>query len=256
MRVDPATNATEVVAPASAFIQPGTDKPVAIHGFEFSDDESKLLIFTNSQRVWRRNTRGDFWVLDIAARKLSKLGGSVAPSSMMFAKFSPDASKIAFVYRNNLYVQDVSTLTVSQMTSDGSESIVNGTSDWVNEEELELRDCFRWSANGQQLLFWQFDTSGVPVFTMINNTDAKYPKLTSFPYPKVGEQNSATRLGVVSVASGAPSVKWINLPGDPREHYLPHADWRNDGSIVIQQMNRLQSENRVYVANAETGVAG
>ena len=107
IRNDPATGKKEVVVPATAFVPGGAKEPLAVEAYEFSADESRVLIYTNSQRVWRRNTRGDYWVLDVATRKLSKLGGDAAPSSLMFATFSPDGTRVAFVRENNLYVQDL-----------------------------------------------------------------------------------------------------------------------------------------------------
>jgi putative heme-binding domain-containing protein len=252
VRNDPATGKKEVVVPAAAFVPKGAMAPLAVESFEFSADESRLLVFTNSQRVWRRNTRGDYWVLDVATLELRKLGGDAAPSSLLFAKFSPDASRVAFVRDNNLYVQDLKTLSVTALTRDGSRTIVNGTGDWVNEEELDLRDCFRWSPDGRHVLFWQFDTTGVAEFHLVDNVVSKSPRVTSFAYPKVGEKNSATRLGVIPAGGG--TMKWLDLPGDPREHYLPHAEWTPDGSrVLVQQFNRLQTELRVWLADPATG---
>jgi putative heme-binding domain-containing protein len=252
VRHDPATGKKEVVVPATAFVPNGAKDPLVVEGYEFSADESRLLVYTNSQRVWRRNTRGDYWVLDVAAKNLRKLGGEAAPSSLMFATFSPEGTRAAFVRENNLYVQDLDSLKITPLTTDGSKTLINGTSDWVNEEELDLRNCFRWSPDGKSVLFWQFDTSGVAEFHLIDNVVSKSPRITSFAYPKVGEKNSATRLGVVPAAGG--KVQWLDLPGDPREHYLPHAEWTPDGtSVLVQQFNRLQTELTVWRVDPATG---
>lgn len=254
VRHDPATGKTEVVVPAKAFVPEGAEEPLAVEGYAFSTDESRLLVFTKSRRVWRRNTRGDYWVLDLRGGTPRKLGGDAPPASMMFATFSPDGTRAAFVRENNLYVQDLATLKVTPLTADGSRTLVNGTSDWVNEEELDLRDCLRWSPDGRNVLFWQFDTSGVAEFHLIDTVVSKSPKVTSFAYPKVGEKNSATRLGVVPAAGG--QARWLDLPGDPREHYLPHADWTPDGKrVVVQQFNRPQTELKVFAADPGTGKA-
>ena len=254
VRNDPATGKKEIVVSAKAFTPTGGKEPLKVEGYEFSADETKLLLFTNSKQVWRRNTRGDYWLLDVAARKLRKLGGDAAPSSLMFATFSPDGTRVAFVRESNLYVQDLDTLKVTPLTADGSKTLINGTSDWVNEEELDLRDCFRWSPDGKHLLFWQFDTTGVAEFHLVDTVVSKSPKVTSFAYPKVGENNSATRLGVIPAGGG--QVRWLDLPGDPREHYLPHADWTPDGSrVMVQQFNRLQTELKVWSADPATGTA-
>ena len=170
----------------------------------------------------------------------------------MFAKFSPDGTRVAYVRKNNLEVQSLEDFKVSTLTTDGSATLINGGSDWVNEEELGLRDAFRWSPDGSRILFWQFDTKDVKRFTLVNQTDGSYPRLTTFPYPKAGEKNSATRLGVITVACGA--VVWLNVPGDPREHYLPHAEWTPDGkAVMLQQLNRLQNTLHVMRADPATG---
>ena len=254
IRNDPATGKKEVVVPAAAFVPGGTNEPLAVDAYEFAADESRVLIYTNSRRVWRRNTRGDYWLLDVATRKLRKLGGDAAPSSLMFATFSPDGTRVAFVRENNVYVQDAESLKITRLTADGSKALVNGTSDWVNEEELDLRNCYRWSPDGRHVLFWQFDTTGVAEFRLVDNVVSKSPRVTSFAYPKVGGKNSAARLGVIPVGGG--KVRWLDLPGDAREHYLPHADWTPDGSqILVQQFNRLQTELRVWRADPATGKA-
>ncbi|HXG48849.1 MAG TPA: DPP IV N-terminal domain-containing protein [Methylomirabilota bacterium] len=252
VRNDPATGRREIVVPASAFIPEGKAAPLRVESFEFSADETKMLLYTDSQRVWRRNTRGDYWVLDVATRALRRLGGDAAPSTLMFAKFSPDASRVAYVRENNLYVQELRGMRITALTTDGSATRINGTSDWVNEEELDIRDGFRWSPDGRRIAFWQFDTSGVRQFHLIDNTAGNYPRITSFPYPKVGETNSATRVGVVAATGG--KVRWLQIPGDPREHYVPHLDWTPDGAhLVLQQFNRLQNTNLVMVADPRTG---
>ncbi len=252
MRIDADSGTETIVVSAEECIPPGESKPLAIDGFAFSADESKLLIYTNSRRVWRLNTRGDYWVLDIATRELKKLGGNASPSTLMFAKFSPDGTRVAYVRENNLYVQDVRTLQITALTTDGSARIINGTADWVNEEELGIRDGYRWSPDGHSMAFWSFDTTGVEDFHLVDTTQGTYPRLTSFPYPKVGTTNSASRIGVVPAVGGA--VRWLALPGDPREHYLPQMEWFPDGSaLLIQQMNRLQNVNRVLRWDVKSG---
>ncbi len=131
--------------------------------------------------------------------------------------------------------------------------MTNGTSDWVNEEELDIRDAFRWSPDGRRIAFWQFDTTGVEVYTLANDTDALYPTLTRFPYPKAGTKNSAVRIGVVDVDTAA--TVWIQPPGDPRETYIPRMDWVDDGALALELLNRLQNRNDLVLANARTGDA-
>src|SRR5262249_26327414 len=167
-----------------------------------SEDHGKLLLYTNSKRVWRQNTRGDYWILDRTTGSLKKIGADAPESSLMFAKFSPDGTRVGYVRDRDLYVEDVRSGSVTRLTKAENERIVNGTSDWVYEEELDLRDAFRWSPNGRQIAYWQFDTTGIDSFTLINDTDALYPSLIRIPYPKAGTTNSAVRVGVVNAKGG------------------------------------------------------
>ena len=252
VRNDLETGKQTILASAKALTPNGEKKPLTVDSFEFNADESQALLFTNTKKVWRKNTRGDYWLLDLASKKLVKLGGDAAPSTLMFAKFSPDGTRVAWVRQNNLHVQNLADLQITALTTDGSSTLINGTSDWVNEEELSLRDCHRWSPDGKQLLFWQFDAKDVKRFSMVNQTDGSYQRFTTFPYPKAGEKNSATRLGIIA-ATGGP-VTWLKVPGDPREHYLPHAEWTPDGkSVLLQQFNRLQNTLKVMLADPATG---
>jgi hypothetical protein len=117
----------------------------------------------------------------------------------MFATFSPCGNKVAYVRDNNLYVQDVHTFKITALTSDGSSMVINGTFDWVYEEEFRLRRGFRWSPDSKSIAFWQIHQEGVRVVNLINNTDHLYPQLIPIPYPKAGEQNASCRIGVVPV---------------------------------------------------------
>lgn len=235
-----------------------TPRPIVFEDYSWSEDNTKLLLFTNSERVWRYNTRGDWWVLDMNNGKLHQLGlgltelkGSYEPSRMMFTKFSPKADKAAFVYFNNIYVEDIATGKLTQLTFDGSDSIINGTFDWVYEEELDDRDGFRWSPDGKSIAYWQSDTEGTGVFYMIDNVDSLYSKVIPFPYPKAGTLNSAVKVGVVDIASA--QSRWFDVPGDPREHYIARMDFiPNSNEVMIQQLNRLQNTNKVFVGDAAT----
>ena len=231
-------------------------EPLLVENFDLSADGQKLLVFTKSERVWRSNTRGDYWVVDLKDTSLRKLGGSAAkPSSLMFAKFSPDAMRVSYVRENNIYVESLtgpSGSSIKQITSDGSRYIVNGTFDWVYEEELFCRDGFRWSPDGKNIAYWQLNTEGVKEFQLINNTAGLYPVITSFPYPKAGEKNSAARVGVVRATGG--TTRWFDIAGDPRNNYLPRMEWAaGSDEVVIQQLNRLQNTNIVMLGDIRTG---
>jgi dipeptidyl-peptidase-4 len=248
---DTATGQRTVVVAASALKPAGAPAPLSIDGYTWSADRARLLVFTNSKKVWRQNTRGDYWVLDRASGALRKLGGDAAPSTLMFAKFSADGSRVAYVRDRDLYVED-SAGTVTRLTKAETDRIVNGTSDWVYEEELDLRDGFRWSPDGRRLAYWQFDTTGIDDFTLINDTDSLYPALTRIPYPKAGTTNSAARIGVVDAAGGP--TTWVQAPGDPRNTYLPRMEWAEDGrGLAVQQLNRQQNRNDVLIADPRTG---
>jgi dipeptidyl-peptidase-4 len=276
VRYDAATGKREVLIAAATSLKPaGATEPLRVEQYAFSPDKSHVLIFTNSKKVWRQNTRGDYWVLDrgtmsgsapapasaSASRSgsgsgpgsLRKLGGDAPPSSLMFAKFSPDGRRVAYVRDHNLYVEDVAAIgAVTPLTSDGSATIINGTSDWVYEEELDVRDGFRWSPDSTRIAFWRFDSTGVGAYALVDNAAGVYPAVTMIPYPKVGTTNSAAKIGVVS-ATGGPT-QWMEVPGDPREHYIARMDWAaNSSELMLQQLNRLQNRNDLLLAEAHTG---
>ena len=149
-------------------------------------------------------------------------------------------------------MQNLRNLEVIQLTQDGCSNIINGSFDWVYEEEFRLRKGFRWSPDGNSIAYWQLNTEGVREFNLINNTDSLYPKLKPIKYPKAGDQNSACHLGVVG--SGGGVTKWLQVQGDPRNHYLAGMDWiKHPQEVVFQQLNRLQNSVRVMLGNAMTG---
>src|SRR5215469_4525799 len=245
-----------VLVPAERFIPKGATAPLAVEAYDWSPDHSHLLVFTNSRKVWRENTRGDFWVLDLKSQSLTQLGGSAtAPSSLMFAKFSPDGRSVAYVRDNNIYAEDLATHSVRALTTDGSADIINGTSDWVNEEELDIRDAFRWSPDSRSIAFWNFDQSGVQEWTLIDDTSGPVPITRRYHYPQSGTTNSATRIGVVNDDQPA-KVTWLKLPGNPREHYVPHMDWvPHTREVAAEYLDRLQQDDRIYIADADSGDA-
>jgi dipeptidyl-peptidase 4 len=249
--IDTATGRSETLVAASALVPKGHTAPLSIAAYAWSADRTKLLVFTNTGRVWRQHTRGDYWVLDRASGVLTKLGGDAPAGSLMFAKFSPDGTRVAYVRAQNLQVEDLTTGTIRALTTDGGGDVINGTSDWVNEEEFSIRDGFRWSPNGRRIAYWQFNTAGVERFTLINDTDALYPTTTVYPYPKPGTTNSAVRIGIVEVETGV--TTWVKAEGDARQHYVPHLAWADASTVVLQQMNRLQNRNDLLLAQASTG---
>ncbi|MEP6707209.1 MAG: S9 family peptidase [Pyrinomonadaceae bacterium] len=252
VRYDAVTGERTILISAENLVPPGGAAALVVEDFEVSPDGQKLLLFTNTARVWRSNTRGDYWVVDLKTWKLHKLGGDAKPSTLMFAKFSPDGTRAGYVRENNIYVEGLAAGGITQLTRDGSRYLVNGTFDWVYEEELFCRDGWRWSPDGKQIAYWQLNSEGVKEMLLINNTAGLYPVITSFPYPKAGEMNSAARAGVISVTGG--STRWFNVPGDPRDNYLARMEWADSSDeVIIQQLNRLQNTNSVMMGDARNG---
>ena len=170
----------------------------------------------------------------------------------MFAKFSPDGGRVAYVRENNLYVENLADGRITQLTSDGSRTIINGTFDWVYEEELSLRDGFRWSPDGRRIAYWQLDASGVRDFLLINNTDSLYSFTVPVQYPKAGTTNSAGRVGVVSAEGG--NTAGSRCPAIRATTTSP--GWSGPPSsneVVLQHLNRLQNTNDVMLGDAATG---
>ena len=237
----------ETLIPASMLVKPGTQDTLQVRSFSFNTDHSLVLIYTNTRRVWRYDTRGDYWVLNMNNGKLQQLGKTLPESSLMFAKFSPDSRKAAYVSRNNIYVEDLSNGHITAVTTDGTDEIINGTFDWVYEEEFNCRDGFRWSPDSKYIAYWQSDSKGTGWFDIINNVDSLYPKISRFPYPKAGTTNSAVKVGYVSADGGA--TTWIQIPGDPRNNYIMRMDFIPESKeLFIQQMNRQQNTNKVWIA--------
>ncbi len=246
------TGKREILVPGAMLIPAGSKEPLSISNYEWSPDKTMLLVFTNTARVWRYNTRGDYYVLNLNTRKLLKLGGNAKPSTLMFAKFSPDNKMVGYVSEHNLYAENLSTGKIMQLTYDGSTTIINGTFDWVYEEELDNRDGFRWSPDSKHIAYWQLDASGVKDFLLIDNTDSLYSFVKPVQYPKVGTINSACKVGVVSVEGG--ETIWMKVPGDPRNNYLTRMDWaESPDEISIQHLNRLQDTLQVMLCNTKTG---
>ncbi len=263
-----ATGAKEILVAADRLIPAGEKTPLTVEEYRMSPDGHRVLVFTNSKTVWRRNTRGDYWVLDLASGALRKLGGDAPASSLMFAKFSPDNSKVGYVRGNNIYVEDLASGRITQLTHDGSDTVINGTSDWVNEEEFDIRDGFAWSPDSQAIAFWQFNTAGLQKYTLIYDlsaprgeivTEIPYPNLGPYPqtleyqYPLAGTKNSAVRVGVGSAAGGP--VVWMQTAGDPHNTYIPEMGWADARHLLLQHMNRLQNRNEFLLADASSGAS-
>ena len=251
VRVDAATLVETVIVPQAAFVPEGSARPLRVEDYTWSDDRTKLVVYTNSRRVWRRNTRGDYWLLDVAAGTVRQLGKGLEPARMMYGKLSPAGDRFAYVYYNNLYVEDVATGERRQLTFDGGDVMINGNFDWVYEEELNCYDGWRWSPDGKKIAYWHSDTGGTGTFLMIDNIDSLYSFTIPLPYPKAGTTNSAVKVGVVDVESAR--TGWFPVPGDPRENYIARMEFvPGTDEVMIQQLNRLQNTNTVYYGNVNT----
>jgi len=232
----------------------GKSEPLNVAHFTFSLDQQKVLLFTNTKKVWRLNTKGDYWVFNFKTNTLRQIGKSFAPSSLMFAKFSPDGNTIAYVSDNNIYSEDYASGNIQPLTTNGTVSLINGTFDWAYEEEFACRDGFRWSPDSKSIAYWQIDASAIKKFYMINNTDSIYSQLIPLEYPKVGESPSACKVGVVKLSDA--KTTWIDVPGDASQNYLVRMEYiPSSNKLLIQQLNRKQNHSKLYIADALKGNA-
>ncbi len=251
VRYESATGTRSILVSARRLIPAGATAPLDIDDYVWGPGDTLLLVFTNTRKVWRRNTRGDYWVLNLKGGALKKLGGSGPEATLMYAKFSPSGDRVAYVRRGNIYVERLADGTITRLTTDADSLHVNGMTDWVYEEEFDLRDGFRWSPDGTKIAYWHFDMTGVRTFTLINDTDSLYPFTIPIQYPKAGTPNSAVRVGVVGADGG--QTTWIFLPDDLRDNYLPRMEWAGSKELVLQRINRLQNTDRVLLADIVTG---
>ncbi|MGN0930518.1 MAG: DPP IV N-terminal domain-containing protein [Thermoguttaceae bacterium] len=263
---------------------PENARPINIESFSFSKDHNTLLIFTNSRRVWRKNTRGDYWVLNRSQNIFRKLGGNNAEeSTLQFAKLSPDGSRVAYVCQNNLYLEDVISGEIYPLTQDGNDDIINGTFDWVYEEEFECRDGFRWSPDGKHIAFWRLDSSREPFFYMVDNVGlssntnlrriendenifpqevrahSRYPSVLSYKYPRVGCAIASVKIGIITLPTSDETnwkiennTRFVNFNRD-EDYYIPYMEWI-DGAIglVFQALPRSQRSCELYSVDVET----
>jgi len=251
VRYETATQVRSVYVPAERLIPSGNSAPLNIESFSFSPDESKLLVFTNSSRVWRSNSKGDYWIYDLSTKKLKKIGAKFRSSSLMFAKFSNDNRYIAYVHGFNLYVEDFQSGEIRQLTSDGTETMINGTFDWVYEEEFGCRDGFRWNKTGEYIAFWHLDASTTGTYYMLNTTDSIYSQPIPIQYPKVGQPPSACKVGIIHMADG--KITWIPVPGGETANYLPRMQWIKDNQLLVQQVNRRQDSLKFFLFDISQG---
>ncbi|MBZ4190391.1 S9 family peptidase [Niabella sp. 3A5MI-3] len=232
----------------------GAAKALAVQSFTLSADGNRILLFANTQRVWRENTRGDYWVFDRTTKKLTQLGKGLPSASLMFAKFSPDGRKAAYVSKHNIYIEELQDNKRTAVTRDGTDRIINGTFDWAYEEEFGCQDGFRWSPDGNRIAYWKLDATHIRNFLMINNTDSLYSFTIPVEYPKVGQNPSSCTIWFYDVATG--KSRQATIDGDPVQHYIPRMEWTPSGqSVILQQLNRQQNDSRLYLVDAASSRA-
>jgi dipeptidyl-peptidase 4 len=245
---------TKTILADRASLTPGNNtKPIVPAAFTFTKDKNRILIFTNTKKVWRLNTRGDYWVLDRSLKKLTKLGRNLPGSSLMFAKFSPDGNQVAYVSEYNIYLEHIQSGKITQLTHDGNRKLINGTFDWVYEEEFFCRDGFRWSPDGAYIAFWQIDARQTKDYLMINNTDSIYPFAVPVEYPVSGERPSPFKVGIINTRDS--QIKWMKLQDDPQlGSYVPRMEWAaNSSQLIMQHLNRKQNESNLVLCDVTTG---
>ncbi|NCI49265.1 S9 family peptidase [Sediminibacterium roseum] len=250
----PALTKTTVLA--KALLKPkDSANPLPVRDFIFSADDKKVLIYTNTKRVWRADTRGDYWLLDLTTNNLRKLGRTRPSSSLMFAKFSPDGTKVAYVSEFNIYVEDAASGKITPLTTGGTRKIINGTFDWVYEEEFNCRDGFRWSPDSKKIAYWQIDATNTKNYLMLNTTDSIYPFAVPVEYPSAGEPPSPYKIGVVDVATV--KTKWMSLPTDPvLQSYVPRMEWAgNSSQLILQHLDRKQQESNIMICDVASGAS-
>jgi dipeptidyl-peptidase 4 len=271
VRVDAVTGAESVLVPAGV-LKDASGKALDVEDVTLSDDETKALLFHSSVRVWRTNTRGAYHVVNFATRAVTPLVSSAAPAAsrppagpgflatglasgasdpnlQMFAKFSPDGNSVAFGRANDLWVKDLRTGAEVRLTSDGSDDIINGTTDWVYEEELGLRDAFRWSPDSRRVAFWRFDQSAVQAFPVVDELSL-YPRVSTLRYPKAGEANSRVTIHVIN-ADGS-NRRALDVGPDTGQ-YITRLDWVDTDSLAVQRMPRRQNQLDLLLVSATSG---
>jgi dipeptidyl-peptidase 4 len=226
--------------------------PLKLTDYFVSQNSKSVLLYTNTKKVWRFETRGDYWLFDLSHNSLKQLGRGRPASSLMFAKISPDGKKVAYVSEYNLYVEDLTTGAIKPLTTGGNRKLINGTFDWAYEEEFFCRDGFRWSPDSKNIAYWQIDARKVKDHMMINNTDSIYPEVVPVEYPVAGEPPSPCKIGIVNVATT--KTTWMNIPYDQQwGSYVPRMEWAaNNKEVIIQHLNRKQNESRIMLCDIAT----
>ena len=219
------------------------------NSYAFSDDESRMLLKSESESIYRRSTKAYFFVYD---RKSKEMMAVRPGDKVMHCTFSPDGERIAYVYDNNLFVKSLGESDASQVTFDGKYNyVINGSADWVYEEEFGFTQAFQWSPDSRRVAFMRFDESGVKEFPMEYFNGGMYPELVTFKYPKVDERNSTVTVHVHDLMTG--STVRVDRSSDP-DGYIPRIKWTADPEVLcVFHMNRHQNHLELLLADATTG---
>ena len=218
--------------------------PVRAEACSQSSDARCLLLFANSQRVWRFRTRGDYLIFNLESRRLTPVGQGLPRGSLMHAKLSPDGERVAYVSGANLYVECLSSGEVVPLTADGGGDILNGTFDWAYEEGFGCLDGFRWSPKGSRIAFWRLDTSNIGMVHFLAGSNEPRPRVVSLRYPRAGQKPAGCRIGVIEIPAGI--IRWLEIPGDPSSYYLPRAQWIDDAVLLVHQLDRRQGQLDIW----------
>ena len=225
------------------------DDNFRINNYQFSSDESKLLLAVNADYIYRRSFKADYYIYDIQSKKLTELSTN---GKQMFAAFSPKADKVGFVRNNNIFIKDLETNEEKQITSDGKyNQIINGGTDWVYEEEFAFTRAFFWSPEGEKIAFYKFDESDVRIFNMTKYNGDLYPENYAFKYPKAGEDNSIVSIHVYNL--NTLETKSIDV-GPETDQYIPRIKWtKENNQLAIIRENRLQNHIEILIADTNDG---
>ncbi|WP_324720907.1 S9 family peptidase [Salinimicrobium sp. HB62] len=218
--------------------------------YEFSDNEEKLILATEIEPIYRHSTRGIFYVYDLNSKELTK----ISEEKIKEPTLSPNGKKVAYVYENNIYVKDLATGKVTQVTTDGEwNKIINGVADWVYEEEFSFVRAFQWNKTGDKIAFLKFDETEVPEFSMDVYGQDLYPSKSTFKYPKAGEKNSEMSLHIYDLQKN--QISDVEL-GDYEDFYIPRIKWTNDANVLSAQvLNRHQNVLDLIFVDAENNQA-
>ncbi len=219
--------------------------------YSFSDDESKVILTTNSKPVFRRSTLGEFYIYDIASKKVTKVSDDLVQEPTL----SPDATKVAYGFENNLYVKDLASGKVEKITSDGEKNkIINGITDWVYEEEFSFVRAFDWNTDSNQIAFIRFDESEVPEFSMDVFGSGLYQTQQVFKYPKAGEANSKVSLHLYNLESK--KRQELKVDKAYEDFYIPRIEWTKEANVLsVQFMNRHQDELDLWMVNTKNNAS-